>query len=77
MPSALKELRTISLVIPQIVERIQKLADNPRPNDNVKLAVNEAYRIRIGDYRVIYSMDDRDKSVTVLKIGHRREIYLE
>ena len=51
------------------------LADNPRPPGVVKLSGREAWRIRVGDYRVIYTIDDTRKEVVVYATGHRREIY--
>jgi mRNA interferase RelE/StbE len=51
------------------------LADNPRPSGVMKLSGREAWRIRIGDYRVIYTIDDAKKEAVIYAIGHRREIY--
>lgn len=51
------------------------LAQNPRPSGCLKLAGREGWRIRIGNYRVIYEIDDRQRIVTVLHIGHRRDVY--
>ena len=54
---------------------IDALADDPHPQGSVKLQGREGYRIRVGDYRVLYLVDDQDPSVTVTKIAHRREAY--
>lgn len=51
------------------------LANNPRPSGVVKLSGRDAWRIRVGDYRVIYTIDDARQQVVVYAIGHRREIY--
>jgi len=59
----------------KIIERIQKLALNPRPQGCQKLSALERYRIRQGNYRIIYSISDKDLEVHITKIGHRREIY--
>jgi mRNA interferase RelE/StbE len=59
----------------RIVERIRSLADEPRPQGCEKLSVRERYRIRQGDYRIVYSIDDAGRTVEVFKVGHRREIY--
>ena len=60
----------------RIVARIQALAGNPRPHGSEKLAgYDDRYRIRQGDYRVVYLIDDNASVVTVYKIGHRREVY--
>jgi mRNA interferase RelE/StbE len=75
-PSAEKELRKLSRdIIPRVVAAVQALGEQPRPPGCVKLSHSESWRIRIGDYRVIYDIDDRAQSVVVLHIGHRREVY--
>ena len=58
----------------RIARSMLALAENPRPSGVVKLSGREAWRIRIGDYRVIYTIDDAKKEVVVFAIGHRREI---
>jgi len=52
-----------------------QLGDNPRPNGVDKLTNRDAYRIRVGDYRIIYTIRDKILLVTVIDTGHRREIY--
>ncbi len=47
----------------------------PRPTGCEKLSDQERYRIRQGDYRIVYSVDDERKRIDVVKIGHRREVY--
>jgi mRNA interferase RelE/StbE len=60
----------------RIVADIQSLADNPRPPGCEKLVgVHERYRIRVGRYRVVYSVDDRELVVIVVRVGHRKEVY--
>jgi mRNA interferase RelE/StbE len=59
----------------RVVAKIQLLARDPRPHGCEKLSGAEKYRVRQGDYRILYQIDDPAKSVTVVKIGHRREIY--
>lgn len=56
-------------------DAIRNLAQNCRPSGCLKLSARGGWRIRVGDYRVIYEIDDRQKIVTVLHIGHRRDIY--
>lgn len=76
-PSAEKELRTISQpFLGKILTEMATLAEIPRPF-GVKLlkGENRYYRIRQGDYRIIYDVDDQARTITVVKIGHRREIY--
>ena len=75
-PSAAKELEAI----PQrdrlrIVRKIQALVQNPRPPGCEKLSAEEKYRVRRGWYRIVYSVDDRDQTVLVVKVGHRRGVY--
>jgi mRNA interferase RelE/StbE len=59
----------------RILERIRLLAREPRPPGHEKLAGHERYRIRQGDYRIVYSVQDEDLSVWIVKVGHRRDIY--
>ena len=59
----------------RIRDLISTLANNPRPTGCKKLTGREGWRVRSGDYRVIYEIDDRQIRVTVLDIGHRRDIY--
>jgi mRNA interferase RelE/StbE len=59
----------------RVVTRIQGLSAEPRPHGCEKLSAQERYRIRQGDYRVVYSVDDDARTVEIVKIGHRGEIY--
>ncbi len=59
----------------RIKEIILKLADNPRPQGCRKLIGREGWRIRSGNYRIIYEIDDKEKAVVILHIGHRKNIY--
>jgi len=59
----------------RVVAKIQLLARDPRPHGCEKLSGAEKYRVRQGDYRLLYEIDDSAKAVTVVKIGHHREIY--
>ena len=75
---ASKALEKIDVVIrKRIVEVIRSLADNPRPRGIKKMKNREGWRVRIGDYRVIYGIDDERSLVSVAKIGHRRKVYRE
>ncbi len=56
-------------------EAIESLEKEPRPTGCQKLAGREGWRIRAGDYRVVYEIDDEQRMVTVLHVGHRRDIY--
>jgi mRNA interferase RelE/StbE len=74
--SAEKELRRIPKAdLRRIVARIGTLAADPRPPGSEKLFNEDVYRIRQGDHRILYSIDDDRGVVMVIKIGHRREVY--
>lgn len=75
--SAERELHRIDpQMVPRIMVAIRKLAEEPRPLGTRKLAGSkQAYRIRIGDYRVVYSVHDPDKTVSIDRVRHRREAY--
>ena len=77
-PSASKELELVGSKKDRqrIVSRIYSLADDPRPTGCEKLTAEEdKYRVRQGNYRIIYSINDKQRLVVVTKIGHRREVY--
>jgi mRNA interferase RelE/StbE len=59
----------------KILAAIEGLAGNPRPAGCKKLAGQEAWRIRVGDYHIIYEIHDQVLLVIVVDLGHRREIY--
>ena len=59
----------------RIVEKIRLLAENPRPHGSKKLSGEEKYRLSQGDYRILYTIDDQIVTVTVVKIGNRRDVY--
>jgi mRNA interferase RelE/StbE len=60
----------------RIGKRIDKLAEDPRPQGVDKLSGEEnIYRVRSGDYRIIYQIHDKILYVLVLKVGHRKEVY--
>lgn len=62
-------------VIDRILDRLEELKVNPRPSDSKKLKGRPAWRIRVGDYRVIYEVHDRELRVIIITIGHLREVY--
>ncbi len=59
----------------RIMERIAALAEDPRPPGSEKLSAQERYRIRQGKYRIVYSIQDHELTVWVVKIAHRRDVY--
>lgn len=76
-PSAVKEIESISSKRDRqrIVARIEKLADDPRPAGCEKLSGQEKYRIRQGQYRIVYSIEDQELVIFVVKVGHRKDVY--
>jgi len=58
-----------------VLGAVKDLANIPRPKGAEKIKSAGLWRIRQGDYRIVYSIDDGQKTVTILRIGHRREIY--
>ena len=61
--------------INRILEKIKSLAVNPRPKGCEKLSGQEKYRVRQRKYRIIYSIQDFELTVWVVKVGHRKEVY--
>jgi mRNA interferase RelE/StbE len=60
----------------RLLDRIRDLADDPRPPGSVKLAGREdRIRIRQGDYRILYSVDDEERTISVVRVAHRRDAY--
>jgi mRNA interferase RelE/StbE len=59
----------------KVMARINGLSENPRASGCEKLAGHESYRVRQGDYRIIYTIDDGRVIVEVIRIGHRRDVY--
>ncbi len=74
--SVAKDLRSIPKQdVLRILRRIEGLADEPRPVGVEKLSGDEKYRIRQGNYRILYAIDDDVITVTIVKVGHRRHVY--
>jgi len=59
----------------RVRDAIRALSQNPRPPGCLKLTGREGWRIRVSDYRVIYEIDDPQHTVTILHVGHRRDVY--
>jgi mRNA interferase RelE/StbE len=59
----------------RVVAKVQALADNPRPHGCEKLTGAEKYRVRQGNYRILYEISDELITVTVVKVGNRKDIY--
>lgn len=74
--SVSKDLRSIpNKDVARILQRLEWLQENPRPDDSEKLSGQERYRIRQGVYRVVYEVQDELLVVTVVKVGHRKHVY--
>ena len=75
-PSVWKDVERIpKKALRKILARMESLCDEPRPPSSVKLSGLEYYRIRQGDYRLVYEIDDPHLTVVVAKIGHRSDVY--
>jgi mRNA interferase RelE/StbE len=74
--SVAKDLRALpNAGVARILKRIEALADDPTPPGSEKLSGQERYRVRQGLYRIIYEVDGGRLVVTVVTVGHRREVY--
>jgi mRNA interferase RelE/StbE len=74
--SAQKEIERLpSEIIAHVQKRILGLADTPIPRDSIRLKGSDHYRIRAGDYRIIYLVDRENEKVVVTRVRHRREAY--
>ena len=74
--SVVKDLRPIPKKdVQRILKRIKRLAEDPRPAGTEKLSGDEKYRIRQGNYRILYTIEDDIITVTIVKVGHRRAVY--
>ena len=75
-PSAVKEIEAVSQRDRQrIVARIRGLCSNPRPPGCEKLSGQDKFRLRQGVYRIVYSVNDDEPSLLIVKVGHRKEVY--
>lgn len=74
--SVAKDLRKISAPdVARVLERIRELAGNPRPPGCEKLSAQERYRIRVGRYRIVYEIRDRELLVLIVKVADRKDVY--
>ena len=76
-PSAVKEIEAVPRKKDRqrIVSRIEQLGDDPRPVGCQKLSARDRYRIRQGQYRIVYGVEDDQLVVYVIKVGHRKDVY--
>ena len=74
--SAEKELGKIpKKELLEILEKIKSLSNDPHPTGSIKLTNQEKYRVRVGNYRILYKVEDNILTVFVVKVGHRKDIY--
>ncbi|MBN2768684.1 MAG: type II toxin-antitoxin system RelE/ParE family toxin [Campylobacterales bacterium] len=74
--SAQKEIKNLpNKELKKVVDKIASLASEPRPAGCKKLSGEEKYRIRVGSYRVLYSIEDDVLAIYVVKVGHRKDVY--
>lgn len=74
--SVWKDLKKVSKSdLKRILSRVEKLGDDPRPTGCEKLTGEELYRVRQGNYRIVYSIQDNELTVWVIKVGHRKDVY--
>ena len=59
----------------RVRDRIRQLADDPRPAGATKLIGRPAWRLRVGDYRIVYEIRDDTQDVVIVHVGHRRDVY--
>jgi mRNA interferase RelE/StbE len=76
-PPVRKELEALSdSMLGRVVRKLESLADNPRPDGCRKLkGYRDQWRVRVGDWRVVYVINDTAKLVSVTRVAHRREVY--
>jgi mRNA interferase RelE/StbE len=76
-PSVEKDLRSLpQAVVKRVVGRIEALGESPFPHGSIKLAgAEELYRLRVGDYRIVYAVDQDLRQIVVCYVRHRRDVY--
>jgi len=74
--SAEKELDNLPTRIhDKVINILLSLKENPSPRNSKKLRGHEGYRIRVGDYRILYLIDESDKNIEIISVAHRKEVY--
>jgi len=76
-PAAKRQIKKLAQPIQKlIIERLEELATDPRPPGVLKMEGEESfYRVRVGDYRIIYEIQDQALLIVVVKVGHRGDVY--
>jgi mRNA interferase RelE/StbE len=76
LPAAVRDLRALpQTIMARVDARMQALADIPRPPGVQRLQDSPFWRVRVGDYRVIFAIDDTQQLVTIARVRHRRDAY--
>lgn len=76
IPSAQKDLDNLEKnFFEQVKNKINSLSSCPRPSKSLKLTAEEGYRLKSGDYRILYRIDDKNKIIYIYRIKHRKESY--
>lgn len=71
-----KQLQKLKNPIKQrILDSLQQMQNQPRFGNVIKMKNSEGYRLRVGDYRVLYDIDDTNRVVTIRRVAHRRDVY--
>ena len=74
--SAVKEIKKLPPQdIKKVLAKIESLSEDPRSADSIKLSGEEKYRVRCGDYRILYTIEHDVLIVYVVKVGHRKDVY--
>lgn len=74
LPKVVKQLRKLPYEMHEvIIGKIKTLTDKPFPSDGKKLVNREGWRIRVGDYRILYTVDNKKRELTILSVAHRKE----
>jgi len=76
LPAAQKDLDELeSRIFQRVIQRIPSLSADARPHDSLKLTREEGYRLRSGDYRLLYRIDDGARRIYIYRIKHRKDAY--
>ena len=75
--SVRKDFRRLpSVIIPQVIKKVESLPTNPTPINSKKLKDTEhTYRVRVGDYRIVYQINQADKEIVITRVRHRKDVY--
>lgn len=74
--SAEKEMDALSsVVLGRITQAILSLETDPHPAASKKLSGSDKFRMRVGDYRILYTVDDHKQTIEIVSVGHRRDVY--